>query len=72
MYRYFGGVSVCTVCDNLKTGVIKHPKEGDIILQGDYERLGEHYVTAIMPARVRRPKDYAEKSKMLKYAFLAT
>ena len=59
MYRYFGGVPVCTVCDNLKTGVVKHPREGDIILQGDYERLGEYYGTAIMPARVRRPKDKA-------------
>ena len=50
---------MCTVCDNLKTGVVKHPKDGDIILQGDYERLGEYYGTAIMPARVRRPKDKA-------------
>lgn len=28
-------------------------------MQGDYERLGEYYGTAIMPARVRQPKDKA-------------
>lgn len=57
MYEYFGGVPTRTVCDNLKTGVVSHPKEGDIILTADYEALGEHYMTAIMPARVRKPKD---------------
>ena len=30
MYEFFEGVAIRTVCDNLKTGVIKHPKEGDI------------------------------------------
>ena len=57
MYEYFGGVPTRTVCDNLKTGVVSHPKEGDVILTADYEALGEHYMTAIMPARVRKPKD---------------
>ncbi|MBQ1472904.1 MAG: IS21 family transposase, partial [Lachnospiraceae bacterium] len=56
MYEAFGGVPVRTVCDNLKTGVVKHPKEGDIILTDAYEALGLHYVTAIMPAGVRKPK----------------
>ena len=32
MYEFFGGVPARTVCDNLKTGVVSHPKEGDIIL----------------------------------------
>ena len=32
MYEAFGGVPIRTVCDNLKTGVVKHPKEGEIIL----------------------------------------
>ena len=56
MYEYFGGVPVRTVCDNLKTGVVSHPKEGDIVLTQDYEALGCHYMTAIMPAGVRKPK----------------
>ena len=56
MYEYFEGVPVRTVCDNLKTGVTKHPKEGEIILTDAYEALGNHYITAIMPAGVKKPK----------------
>lgn len=56
MYAFFGGVPIRTVCDNLKTGVIKHPREGEIVLNDAYEALGGHYMTAIMPAPVRKPK----------------
>lgn len=59
MYEFFGGITVRTVCDNLKTGVIKHPKQGDIILNESYEALGSHYVTAIMPTGVKKPKQKA-------------
>ncbi len=59
MFEYFGGVTIRTVCDNLKTGVIKHPKEGDIILNENYEALGSHYMTAIMPTGVKKPKQKA-------------
>ncbi len=59
LYEFLGGVPVCTVCDNLKTGVTKHPREGDIILNDAYESLGSHYVTAIMPTGVRKPKQKA-------------
>ena len=56
MYEFWGGTTVRTVCDNLKVGVISHPKEGDIILNDNYEALGSHYSTAIMPTGVRKPK----------------
>lgn len=59
MYEYFEGVTTRLICDNLKTGVISHPKEGEIILTADYEALGAHYMTAIMPAGVRKPKQKA-------------
>lgn len=59
MYEYFDGVSTRLICDNLKTGVVSHPKEGEIVLTQDYEALGEHYTTAIMPAGVRKPKQKA-------------
>ena len=62
MYEYFGGAPVRTVCDNLKTGVVSHPKEGEIILTDDYAALGSHYMTAITPAGVRKPKHYRQKS----------
>ena len=59
MFEYFGGVTTRIVCDNLKTGVVSHPREGEIILTEDYEAFGNHYVTAIMPAQVRKPKQKA-------------
>ena len=59
MYEFFEGVAARTVCDNLKTGVLSHPREGDIILNKEYEALGSHYRTAIMPTGVRKPKQKA-------------
>ncbi len=59
MYEYFGGVTTRLVSDNLKTGVVSHPKEGEIILTADYEALGQHYMTAIMPTGVKKPKQKA-------------
>lgn len=47
------------ICDNLKTGVTKHPKEGEVVLNEAYEALGRHYVCAIMPTGVAKPKQKA-------------
>lgn len=57
-YRYFGGVTRMIQCDNLKTGVEKHGKD-EVVLNKSYQELAEHYATAIVPARVRAPKDKA-------------
>ena len=57
-YKYFGGVTRIIQCDNLKTGVQKHGKD-ELILNKAYQELAEHYGTAILPARVRSPKDKA-------------
>lgn len=57
MFNYFGGVPTRLVCDNLKTGVISHPKKGEIVLNKSYENLGDYYKIAILPARVKRPTD---------------
>lgn len=59
MYEHWGGVPERTVCANLKTGVVKHPREGEVVLNDAYEALGEHCMTAIMPAQVRKPKQKA-------------
>lgn len=56
MFEFFGGVTTTIVCDNLKTGVVSHPKNGEIILTDSYRDFGIHYVTAIMPAQVKKPK----------------
>ena len=59
MFEYFGGVTLRIVCDNLKTGVVTHPREGDIVLNQCYEDFSNHYCTAIMPAGVKKPKQKA-------------
>lgn len=57
-YKYYGGVARIIQCDNLKTGVIKHGRN-EVSLNRAYQDLAEHYGTAIIPARVRSPRDKA-------------
>lgn len=57
-YKFFGGVAKIIQCDNLKTGVDKHGRN-EIKLNKAYSELAEHYNTAILPCRVRSPKDKA-------------
>jgi transposase len=57
-YNHFGGVARTLVPDNLKTGVIKHTRD-EVLLNKSYQDMAEHYGTAILPARVRAPKDKA-------------
>lgn len=59
MYDWFGGTTPRLVPDNLKTGVIKHPRDGEIILNDAYRELAAHYSAAVLPSRPRRPKDKA-------------
>ncbi len=59
MLEFFGGTPVRIVCDNLKTGVIKHPKHGEVVLNDSYLSFAEHYQVAIMPAQVKKPKQKA-------------
>ena len=55
-YGFFGGVTRILVPDNLKTGVVKNTKV-ETVLNKTYQELAEHYGTAIIPARIRAPKD---------------
>ena len=57
MYEYFGGVARILVPDNCKTAVIHNGGWKDQQLNETYQELAEHYGTAIIPARVRTPKD---------------
>lgn len=57
-FAFFGGVPRVVAPDNLKTGVLKsHRYDPD--LNPAYTELARHYGVAIVPARVRRPKDKA-------------
>ena len=58
-FHFFGGVPEVIVPDNLKSAVNKaHRYEPD--LNPTYADMASHYGTAVMPARVRRPKDKAK------------
>jgi transposase len=56
MYLYFGGVSKILVPDNLKTGV-ERADWYDPTINKTYHEMAEHYDTAVVPARVRKPQD---------------
>lgn len=58
MFSFFGGSIPILVPDNTKTAVIKNTKE-ELILNDQYRRMSEHYGCAVVPARVRRPRDKA-------------
>lgn len=59
MFEFFGGSVPRVVPDNLKTGVLKHPREGEVVLNDAYREMAAHYTAAVLPGRVRRPKDKA-------------
>jgi len=58
-FHYFGGLTELVVIDNLKSGVTKACRyEPD--LNPTYQDMATHYGTAVIPARVRKPKDKAK------------
>lgn len=58
-FQFLGGVSEVVVPDNLRSGVSKACRyEPDI--NPSYAELAEHYGIAVVPARVRRPRDKAK------------
>jgi transposase len=55
-FRFFGGVTRILIPDNLKTGVDQSSWYTPVINK-TYHEMAEHYSTAVIPARVRKPKD---------------
>jgi transposase len=55
-FRYYGGVTRIIVPDNLRTGVDRNTKV-ETVINKTYQELAEHYDTAIIPARPRKPRD---------------
>jgi len=58
-FDYFGGVTEIVVPDNLKSGVTK-PCRYDPEINPSYADLARHYGVAVIPARVRKPRDKAK------------
>ncbi|MFZ6742834.1 IS21 family transposase [Undibacterium sp. JH2W] len=54
--KYFAGVPKIIVPDNLKSAVSK-PDLYEPKIQINYQQFAQHFGVAIVPARVRRPKD---------------
>ncbi len=60
--NYFGGAPRAIVPDNLKSAVTRaHRYEPDV--NPAYQEFAEHYGVAILPARVRKPRDLSLASK---------
>ncbi|HEX7324717.1 MAG TPA: IS21 family transposase, partial [Rhodanobacteraceae bacterium] len=56
---FFDGVPAAIVPDNLKSGVTK-PSRYEPDLNPSYQDFAEHYRVAVLPARVRKPRDKAK------------
>lgn len=58
-FEYYGGVCHIIIQDNLKSGVTKACRY-EPELNPTYRDMAAHYGTAVIPARVRKPKDKAK------------
>jgi transposase len=58
-FEFFGGVSEILVPDNTKTAVTS-PCRYEPDLNPTYQDMAEHYATAVIPTRVRHPRDKAK------------
>lgn len=57
-FSYFGGVPRLLISDNCKTATTANTRY-ETVLNRSYQELAEHYGTAIVPARVKKPDDKA-------------
>jgi transposase len=58
-FTHWQGVPAILVVDNLKTGV-RHPCRYEPDLNPTYHEMARHYGIAVMPTRVRAPRDKAK------------
>ena len=56
--KYFGGVPLAIVPDNLKSAVTK-PCKYEAEINSSFDDFAHHYQTTIIPARSRKPRDKA-------------
>ena len=71
MCGWFGGSTPRLVCDDLRTGVIRHPREGEIVLNDAYRGMAGHCSAAVLPGRVKRPKDRPSAENTVWHATMA-
>ena len=56
-FEEFGGVPRMWVPDNAATATDRAAAPRVTLVNREYERFAEHYGAAVLPARVRRPRD---------------
>ena len=66
-FDYFGGVARLLIPDNCKTATLSNTRY-DVILNRSYQELAEHYGTAIVPARIRKPRDKSSAEASVRFA----
>lgn len=66
--RYFKGVPLAIVPDNLKSAVVKASKYEPTVNE-NFKAFADHYGTAILPARSRKPQDKAHVENMVKLSY---
>lgn len=66
--RYFKGVPLAIVPDNLKSAVIKASRYEPIVNE-NFKAFADHYGTVILPARSRKPQDKAHVENMVKLSY---
>lgn len=67
MFEFFAGSVPRIVPDNLKTGVTSHPRDGEIVLNDAYREMAAHYSAAVLPGRVKKPKDKASVENTVRH-----
>ena len=65
-YNYYGGVPRLLIPDNIKTATIQNNRY-ETILNKSYQEMADHYGTAIVPARVKKPDDKAAAEGSVKF-----
>jgi transposase len=66
MYTYFNGSTRLLIPDNLRTSVDSNTRY-DTILNKSYSEMAEYYDTAVVPARVDRPRDKSHAEGTVKH-----
>ena len=66
--RYFKGVPLAIVPDNLKSAVLKASRYEPIVNE-NFKAFADHYGTVILPARSRKPQDKAHVENMVKLSY---
>lgn len=66
--RYFNGVPLAIVPDNLKSAVVKVSKYEPVVNE-NFKAFADHYGTVILPARSRKPQDKAHVENMVKLSY---